>query len=118
MKNIARMIIFFLIVCLAVWLPAKQQKTQLKVLPQQSVMKAQVDSLQTKVDQLQKELELLKRVIKISGANVEIQSNGSVKIRANRVSIEALVDAQMKGTMITIQSTAQNIIRGMPVMIN
>jgi hypothetical protein len=118
MKNFGLGIIFFLIVCLVVLLPAKPQKAQLKVMPQQSVSKAQVDDLQKKVNQLQRELELLKRVIRISGQNVDILSNGSVKIRATNVSVEARVDAQLKGTRITVQSTAQNIIRGVPVLIN
>lgn len=118
MKNIALVIIFFLIVFLVVWLPARPQKAQLKVIPQQNVLKSQVDNLQTKVNQLQKELELLKRVIKINGANVDILSNGILKIRAVNISVEARVDAQLKGTRITVQSTGMNTIRGLPVMIN
>lgn len=118
MRNIASVVIFLLIVCLVVWLPAKQQKAQLKVMPQQSVLKSQVDDLQTKVNQLQMELELLKRVIRISGPNVDILSNGNVKIRATNISVEASLDAQFKGTRITVQSSGPNTIRGMPVLIN
>jgi uncharacterized membrane protein len=118
MKNIASVVIFLLIVCLVVWLPAKQQKTQLKVMPQQSVLKSQVDDLQVKVNQLQRELELLKRVIRISGPNVDILSNGNVKIRATNISVEARIESQLKGMKVTVQSSGPNTIRGQPVLIN
>ncbi len=118
MKNIASVVIFLLIVCLVVWLPAKQQKTQLKVMPQQSVLKSQVDDLQAKVNQLQRELELMKKVIRISGPNVDILSNGNLKIRATNIFVEAGLDAQLKGMKVTVQSSGPNTIRGLPVLIN
>ena len=82
MKKIAIMIIFFLIVCLAVWLPAELQKGQIERTPQKKVLKLQDDDLQARVDKLEKELELLKKVIKIRGPDVDIQAAGTVKIRA------------------------------------
>ncbi len=118
MKRIAIMIIFFLIICLAVWLPAELQKGQIERTPQKKVLKLQGDDLQARVDKLEKELELLKKVIRISGANVDIQAAGNVKIRANNISVEAMTKAQFKGTMVTVQSSGMNTIKGMPVMIN
>ena len=118
MKKIAIMIIFFLIVCLAVWLPAELQKGQIERTPQKKVLKLQGDDLQAKVDKLEKELELLKKVIRINGTNVDIQAVGNVKIRASNISIEAVTNAQFKGTKVTVQSSGANTIKGMPVMIN
>jgi len=45
MKKIAIMITFFLIVCLAVWLPAELQKGQIERTPQKKVLKLQGDDL-------------------------------------------------------------------------
>jgi hypothetical protein len=118
MKKIAIMIIFFFIVCSAVWLPAGLEEGQIKQIPQKKVLKLQNDDLQAKVDRLEKELELLKRVIRINGANVDIQAVGNVKISAGNVSVEAVNNAQFKGTMVTVQAGGRNTIKGMPVMIN
>lgn len=118
MKKITIMIIFFLIVCLVVWLPAGFQKSQIERTPQKKVLKLQGDDLQAKVDKLEKELELLKKVIRISGGNVDIQAIGDVKIRASNISVEAVAKAQFKGTKVTVQSSGANTIIGMPVMIN
>lgn len=118
MKKIAIMIIFFFIVCSAVWLPAGLEKDQIKQIPQKKVLRLQDDDLQAKVDRLEKELELLKKVIRIKGANVDIQAVGNVKISASNISVEAAADAQFKGAMITVQSVGANTIKGMPVMIN
>jgi len=118
MKRIAIMIIFFLIICLAVWLPAELQKGQIERTPQKKVLKLQGDDLQAKVDKLEKELELLKKVIRIRGANVDIQVAGNVRIHANNISVEAMTNAQFKGMKVTVQSSGINTIKGMPVMIN
>ncbi len=118
MKKIAIMIIFFLIICLAVWLPAELQKGQIERTPQKKVLKLQGDDLQARVDKLEKELELLKKVIRISGANVDIQAVGNVKIRASIILVEARTSAQLKGHTVTVQSAGANTIKGMPVLIN
>ena len=118
MKKITIMIIFFLIVCLVVWLPAGLQKGQVERIPQKKVIKLQADDLQAKVDKLEKELELLKKVIKIRGHDVDIQAAGTVKIHASNISVEAVANAQFKGTKVTVQSSAANTIKGMPVIIN
>ncbi len=118
MKKITIMIIFFLIVCLSVWLSAELQKGQIERTPQKKVLKLQGDDLQARIDKLEKELELLKKVIRINGANVDIQAIGNVKIRASNISIEAVANAQFKGTKVTVQSSGANTIKGMPVMIN
>jgi len=118
MKKIAIMIIFFLIVCLAVWLPAELQKGQIERIPQKNVLKLQGDDLQARVDKLEKELELLKKVIKIRGPNVDIQAVGNVKIRALNITVEAVTNAQFKGANVTVQSSGANTIKGMPVLIN
>lgn len=118
MKKIAVMIIFFLIVCLAVWLPAELQKGQIERTPQKNVLKLQGDDLQARVDKLEKELELLKKVIKIRGPNVDIQAAGTVKIRASIILVEARASAQLKGHTVTVQSAGANTIKGMPVLIN
>ena len=118
MKKIAIMIIFFLIVCLAVWLPAGLQKGQVERIPQKKVIKLQSDDLQAKVDKLEKELELLKKVKKIRGPNVDIQAAGTVKIRASNITVEAAANAQFKGTNVTVHSVGANTIKGKPVLIN
>jgi hypothetical protein len=118
MKKIAIMIIFFFIICSAVWLPAGLEEGQIKQIPPKKVLKLQDDDLQAKVDRLEKELELLKRVIRINGANVDIQTVGNVKISASSISVEAVANAQLKGAMVTVQSSGRNTIKGMPVMIN
>ncbi len=118
MKKIAIMIIFFLIVCLAAWLPAELQKGQIERIPQKKVLKLQGDDLQAKVDKLEKELELLKKVIKIRGPNVDIQAAGTVKIRASIILVEAAASAELKGATVTVQSVQANIIKGKPVLIN
>ncbi len=118
MKKIAIMIIFFLIVCLAVWLPAELQKGQIERTPQKKVLKLQDDDLQARVDKLEKELELLKKVIKIRGPDVDIQAAGTVKIRASIILVEARASAQLKGHTVTVQSNGANTIKGMPVLIN
>jgi len=82
------------------------------------VIKLQGDDLQAKVDKLEKELELLKKVIKIRGADVDIQAAGNVKIRALNITVEAVTNAQFKGTKVTVQSVGANTIKGMPVLIN
>lgn len=118
MKKTALMIILSLIVCLVAWLPAGLHNDQIKQTTQQRVLKSQTDVLQAKVNQLERELEMLKRVIRISGANVDILADGNVKIRARNISVEAGTNAQFKGTMVTVQSTGPNTIKGMPVLIN
>jgi DNA-binding protein YbaB len=118
MKKIAVMVIFCLIVCCVAWLSAGFQKSQLQLSPQQREIKSQTDKLQEKVLQLERELETLKRVIRISGANVDILANGNVKIRARSVSVEAMANAQVKGTMVTVQASGMNTIKGLPVRIN
>ncbi len=118
MKKITIMIIFFLIVCLAVWLPAELQKGQIERIPQKKVLKLQGDDLRAKVDKLEKELELLKKVIKIRGPNVDIQAAGTVKIRGSIILVEAAASAELKGTTVTVQSSGMNTIKGAPVMIN
>jgi hypothetical protein len=118
MKKITIMIIFFLIVCLVVWLPAGLQKSQVERIPQKKVIKLQSDDLQAKVNQLERELELLKKVIKIRGPNVDIQAAGAVKIRATNITVEAAANAQFKGTNVTVQSAGANTIKGKPVLIN
>jgi hypothetical protein len=118
MKKIAIIIIFFFIVCSAIWLPAGLEKDQIKQIPQKKVLKLQNDDLQAKVDRLEKELELLKRVIRINGANVDIKAVGSVKISASNILVEAVSNAQLKGAMVTVQSSGKNTIKGMPVLIN
>ncbi len=114
MKKIAIMIIFFLIV----WLPAELQKGQIERTPPKKVLKLQGDDLRTKVDKLEKELELLKKVIRIRGADVDIQAVGNIKIRAINITVEAVTNAQFKGTNVTVQSVGTNTIKGMPVIIN
>jgi hypothetical protein len=118
MKKITIMIIFFLIVCLVVWLPAGLQRDQVRQIPQKKVVKLQADDLQAKVDKLEKELELLKKVIKIRGGDVDIRAAGNVKIRASIILVEAGASAQLKGQTVTIQSAGANTIKGMPVLIN
>jgi len=118
MKKITIMIIFFLIVCLVVWLPAGLQKGQVERIPQKKVIKLQSDDLQAKVNQLERELELLKKVIKIRGPNVDIQAAGAVKISATNITVEAAANAQFKGTNVTVQSAGANTIKGKPVLIN
>jgi hypothetical protein len=118
MKKIAITIIFFFIVCSVVSLPAGSQKDQIKQIPQEKVLKLQDDDLQAKVDKLEKELELLKKVIRISGADVDIQTVGNINISASNISVEAVTNAQFRGTMVTVQSVGTNTIKGMPVMIN
>ena len=118
MKKIAIMIIFFIIICLAAWLPAELQKGQIERTPQKKVLKLQGDDLQAKVDKLEKELELLKNVIRIRGADVDIQAVGNVKIRALNITVEAVTNAQFKGAMVIVQSAGANTIKGMPVLIN
>ncbi len=118
MKRIAIMIIFFLIICLAVWLPAELQKGQIERTPQKRVLKLQGDDLRARVDKLEKELELLKKVIRIRGADVYIQAAGNVKIRAVNITVEAVTNAQFKGAQVTVQSSGANTIKGMPVLIN
>jgi len=118
MKRITIVIIFFLSVCLVVWLPAGLQKDQVKRIPQKKVAKLQRDDLQEKVDKLEKELELLKKVIKIRGPNVDIQAAGNVKIRATNITVEAAANAQFKGAMVTVQAAVVNTIKGAQVLIN
>jgi hypothetical protein len=118
MKKITVLIIFFLIVCLVVWLPAGLQKDQVKQIPQKKVVKLQSDDLQAKVDKLEKELELLKKVIKIRGPDVGIQAAGTVKIRASNITVEAAANAQFKGAMVTVQAAGVNTIKGKQVLIN
>lgn len=118
MKKTAVMLIFCLIVCLVAWLSAELQQSQLQLSPQQREIKSQADKLQARVTQLEKELELLKRVIKISGANVDIVADGNVRMRARSILVEAEINAQFKGTMVTVQASGPNTIKGLPVRIN
>ena len=118
MKKTALMLIFCLIVCSVAWLSAGFQKSQLQLSPQQREITSQAEKLQARVTQLEKELALLKRVIKISGANVDIIADGNVRIRARSILVEAAINAQFKGTMVTVQASGTNTIKGMPVMIN
>ena len=118
MKKITIMIIFFLIVCLVVWLPAGLQKGQVERIPQKKVIKLQDDDLQARVEKLEKELELLRKVIKIRGPDVDIQAAGTVKIRASNITVEAVANAQFKGAMVTVQAAGVNTIKGLSVLIN
>jgi len=116
-KNII-MIIVFLIICTAILLPAGLQKAQLQQTTQQKKFNTELIELRAKVNQLEKELEMLKRIIKINGPNVDINTGGSVKIRGSIVSVEATATAQLKGHMVTVQASGINTIRGSLVKIN
>ncbi|MEA3421346.1 MAG: hypothetical protein U9Q97_06690 [Acidobacteriota bacterium] len=74
--------------------------------------------LRAKVNKLERELETMKRIIKINGRNVDINTGGSVKIRGSNVSVEATATAQLKGNNVTVQASGINTIRGSLVKIN
>jgi len=116
-KNII-MIIVFLVICTAILLPAGLQKAQLQQTVQQKKFNTELIELRAKVSQLEKELETLKRIIRINGPNVDINTGGTVKIRGSIVSVEATATAQLKGRMVTVQASGINTIRGSLVKIN
>lgn len=116
-KNII-IIIVFIVICTAILLPAGLQKVQLQQTVQQKKIDTELIELRAKVNKLERELETMKRIIKINGPNVDINTGGTVKIRGRIVSVEATTTAQLKGRMVTVQASGINTIRGSLVKIN
>jgi len=116
-KNII-MIIVFLVICTTILLSAGLQKVQLQQTIQPKKFNTELIGLRTKVNQLEKELEILKKVIKINGSNLDINTVGNIKIQGARVSVEAATTAQLKGSRVTVQASGVNTIQGTLVKIN
>ena len=85
---------------------------------QQKKINTELIELRAKVNKLKRELEAMKRIVKISGSNVDINTGGTVKIRGRIVSVEAAQTAQLKGGNVTVQASGINTIRGSLVKIN
>ena len=115
-KNII-MIIVFIVICTVVLLPAGLKKVQLQETVQLKRLNTELIELRAKINKLERELETMKRIIKISGSNVDINTGGTVRIRGSKVSVEAIATAQLKGSSVTVQASGINTIRGSLVKI-
>ena len=107
MKRYVTIFSLIILISLVLWMsvPAQQQLheqtgTNLKVTTQK------IDTLQLRIRKMEKELAALRKVIKIKGANVEIKSQGTLKLNAaTTLSLNSKSELNIKGITLNLNSS-------------
>jgi len=117
------MILVFVASVLWVSLPAQQVYKQKG--SSMNVYAQQIDTLQLRIKRMEKELAELRKVIKINGGNVAIESRGTLQLNGSSLSMESHGKLNIKGiklnmdaSTMALQSSSQMTLKSSLIKLN
>ena len=104
MKRYATIFLIVVFVSLVLWMSMPAQQVYKQTAGTKNLYARQIDTLQLRIKQMEKELAELRKVIKITGGNVEIKSLGTLELNGSNLSVKSLGKLNIKGTKLNMEA--------------
>lgn len=105
MKRYAPVFLILVFIAFVLWVSMPAQQVYKPQASSTHVYTQKIDTLQLRIKSMEKELAELRKVIKINGGNVEINSRGTLHLKGSNLFMESQGKLNVKGIKLNMDAT-------------